>query len=459
MSSTSLIAEQPPQSENRRLHPRHNLERLAYVELGPDNGGILTDASEGGLSFQGVQPLGEGQFLHFKFILPAMRDFVEGTGQTVWLNSSRKGGGLRFVDLSERAQQLVKEWISGESPSGSEGQQLAASPGALEAKHLKSSPTLVWTASEETIAVSFKGSAIEPPQDSACNLHISPAVGNAHTPIVATSCSNTRPQSEIDAVVAHNSQQKDFRIQSFSKPELQEQRAPSDLPDRNSRPVQIVMIAQSGCVVILAAILGISQLGRVASRRRGADGAIASTSALSPGGTSRQTFKVEVVDANNRRWILSNGGEDPLPFLNSTLGSEGPTNVPAATTNPQEQKNDVSPPRQWDLRVQPPPMLKSASAPSTPDLREPAVVDTIVLVEVLINSRVVTPISPELPKPLQPQPEAVHQSSGLQEPVLIHRVDPTYPPLMRQFRSRRGHSRECHHRGKRCPTEAHDFER
>ncbi len=56
--------------ENRRMYPRRRIERLAYVDFGPDNGGMLIDISEGGLSFQGVGRMSKGQPLHLRFTLP-----------------------------------------------------------------------------------------------------------------------------------------------------------------------------------------------------------------------------------------------------------------------------------------------------------------------------------------------------------------------------------------------------
>src|SRR5712664_2314508 len=115
MFVTSVPTVQPPQIENRRIHSRRRLERLTYVDLGVCNGGILVDTSEGGVRLQGVQYLRENQLVCVKFELPGMRDFIEGTGQIVWVDKSGKGGGLQFTDVSVRTQHLIKQWLDSET--------------------------------------------------------------------------------------------------------------------------------------------------------------------------------------------------------------------------------------------------------------------------------------------------------------------------------------------------------
>lgn len=73
------------------------------------------DASEGGVRFQGVQHLRKSQLVCLKFEFPGMREFIEGTGQIVWVDKSGKGGGLQFTDVSVRTQHLIKQWLDSET--------------------------------------------------------------------------------------------------------------------------------------------------------------------------------------------------------------------------------------------------------------------------------------------------------------------------------------------------------
>jgi hypothetical protein len=110
MECTRLISEQPANVENRRCFPRHRVKTLAYIDLGSNNGGTLINVSEGGLSFQGIQPLELGQTLPVRFKLPGIDESFHATGQIAWLLHSKKGGGLTFIELPEGARDLINEW-------------------------------------------------------------------------------------------------------------------------------------------------------------------------------------------------------------------------------------------------------------------------------------------------------------------------------------------------------------
>jgi TonB family protein len=122
MSSANSIATSA--QPGRRFHARRKMEGLSYVDLGPDNGGILIDLGEGGLSFQSVAPVTLDQAVLLKFKVPGEADSVEGYAEVAWLNESGKGGGLRFVELSENARAQIRGWS---------GELEAPEPGASQA--------------------------------------------------------------------------------------------------------------------------------------------------------------------------------------------------------------------------------------------------------------------------------------------------------------------------------------
>jgi periplasmic protein TonB len=94
----------------RRFHARRRMEGLIYVDLGPDNGAILIDLGEGGLGFQSVVPVSLDQAVLLKFKVPGEGEPVEGYAEVAWLNESGKGGGLRFVELTENARAQIRGW-------------------------------------------------------------------------------------------------------------------------------------------------------------------------------------------------------------------------------------------------------------------------------------------------------------------------------------------------------------
>jgi periplasmic protein TonB len=111
----SRLATTPvPQPQNRRQHRRRKPDELTYIDLGPDNGGLLTDAGEGGLAFEGIVALEHGQIVEVEFHLPGMSGGIHAKGQFVWADDSRRGGGLRFVELAEDARRQLREWAAHE---------------------------------------------------------------------------------------------------------------------------------------------------------------------------------------------------------------------------------------------------------------------------------------------------------------------------------------------------------
>src|ERR1700758_5843123 len=124
MSSANTVAS--PLKAGRRSHARRRIDGLTYVEFGPDNGAILIDIGEGGLGFQSVMPVSLNQALIFKFRLPGAGAYLEGYAEVAWLNESGKGGGLRFVELSEDARAQIR---------GFAGELTLPEPGALDAEN------------------------------------------------------------------------------------------------------------------------------------------------------------------------------------------------------------------------------------------------------------------------------------------------------------------------------------
>ncbi len=106
MSSVNSVS--TPTQSGRRFHERRRMDGLVYVDLGPDNGAILIDLSEGGLSFQSVAPVSMDQTVPLKFKLPGDSNHIEGHAEVAWLNESQKSGGLRFVELSANALDQIR---------------------------------------------------------------------------------------------------------------------------------------------------------------------------------------------------------------------------------------------------------------------------------------------------------------------------------------------------------------
>jgi hypothetical protein len=74
-------AELPMNGLERRLTPR--IEWLADIHFEPNNGGIVLDLSEGGLSFHAIDPIQTDSTIHFSVSLHDQR--IQATGELAWI--------------------------------------------------------------------------------------------------------------------------------------------------------------------------------------------------------------------------------------------------------------------------------------------------------------------------------------------------------------------------------------
>jgi hypothetical protein len=93
----------------KRRFVRKRTDQLLYAEFGPDNGSILLNLSEEGCSFQSIAPVRDEQ-LRFSFSVGDGKK-LEGDGQMMWSDTSKKTGGLRFLNPSARLREQVREWL------------------------------------------------------------------------------------------------------------------------------------------------------------------------------------------------------------------------------------------------------------------------------------------------------------------------------------------------------------
>jgi hypothetical protein len=97
--------------QERRTSSRKTFRHLAYLSLPSDNGGIVLDASEGGLRFHSIGPIETSGPIEFRFAIDSATR-ISATGEVAWKDSSGKTGGLRFTDLSDEARQQLRLWAS-----------------------------------------------------------------------------------------------------------------------------------------------------------------------------------------------------------------------------------------------------------------------------------------------------------------------------------------------------------
>jgi hypothetical protein len=108
----------------RRKHPRKKPEVLVYLDLGPSNGGMVRDVSEGGIGFRAVSPMCAGQRSAFAFAFDGATR-LEGECDLVWIDEGGRVGGLRFTEVSAELREAVRKHVAGAS---NRGEQLVEVP-------------------------------------------------------------------------------------------------------------------------------------------------------------------------------------------------------------------------------------------------------------------------------------------------------------------------------------------
>ncbi len=99
-----------------RRHCSRQITALNYIKLDEGNGGILLNISEDGLAFTAAEPL-VGEFVpRLRFQLADKTEWIEASGRIVWLNDSKKGVGIQFVQISDAHRQQIRQWIESKMP-------------------------------------------------------------------------------------------------------------------------------------------------------------------------------------------------------------------------------------------------------------------------------------------------------------------------------------------------------
>jgi hypothetical protein len=102
-------------ARDARAQPRHELRTLTYVTLDQGNGGIVRNLTSEGMRLQVIAPVSPLQQYSVRLDLRNPRLRIETRGEVVWSALSGECG-IRFLDLSPRTNDQIKEWILGDQP-------------------------------------------------------------------------------------------------------------------------------------------------------------------------------------------------------------------------------------------------------------------------------------------------------------------------------------------------------
>src|ERR1700674_4204621 len=442
MPSTPLTGAHAAPTEDRRSRPRRKCERLAYIRCGPDNGGILLDVSEGGLSFQCVGTVTGGEVLHLTFLLPGTTSAIEATGRLAWTNDSQKGGGLQFVTLDAKAQEKIRQWLAGGSPEANSNAQVAVhgipeSPAAPAAEPSRS-PVGIDEAIKVAIPAVLTAESAHQPSDVRASRDLPVGASEPGTPkdskpaVARTPFLDGQRRSQTVVAAPQNPQLAPPRAVSPSEPAPKRRIVLSGMPGRRSRTIRYALGGAFGCAVVLVAAIAFFR------SHEAIRGVLAGQPAVPPVGHAAlgipQGFRVEVLDLNNKRWILSNDSEH-ASVPNQAASSPG--NLAAApqvalASTPVAPPPAVATPRKREvqLALSTPRVVKRQSVADHQDL---AFADSLLSSGTAIDPRSFAAGTPNPPALPPPSAEPVRQQSGLQEAVAIKRVDPFYPQVARQL--------------------------
>jgi len=93
---------------DRRRTPRTKLNQVAYINIGPDNGGIVLNVSGKGLGFHSMVPVERNGTLRLS--LQEQNRKIDICGELVWTDRVQKVGGVRFTALTAEAHDRILDW-------------------------------------------------------------------------------------------------------------------------------------------------------------------------------------------------------------------------------------------------------------------------------------------------------------------------------------------------------------
>jgi hypothetical protein len=110
------------------------MERHAYINIEPDNGGIVLNVSDGGLCFHSYDPIKpNGNNGKIRFWFSDQNQRIEADGTLAWTDETQKGG-LRFTALPAEAREKIRDWINQPStPLPADSGSAATSPRTVPA--------------------------------------------------------------------------------------------------------------------------------------------------------------------------------------------------------------------------------------------------------------------------------------------------------------------------------------
>src|SRR6266705_678445 len=388
-------------------------------------------------------------------------------GKVVWVREFERTAGAKFVDLAEESREQIRRWLSADASIGAVTRTDNAK---LEKQAPQLEPFGELPLSSET-PVKGNGDA------SATELEFV----DSSTELIAESKPSLAPQShqetKFDAfqesfekdlpaeeesessepaetqLVAGQTQDKvaaDDQLwnlklaetypERFSDPEQDEQEKPEPAPSFNPRMTRGGFIVVSVFATALAVLVGAKMIlsqktakseASAQSSTPSADGSKPISSLSRSATKSAQPFLVEVLDASNRRWLLSFVNNGSKSASNQTAYKSPRPSAPPALTAKSVKREQPTAPAKPKASPQFALVAPKASSAEANDLTARAPSDAAPVLPGEVPASLETPISGVLTSRPIPVPVAGSPVVGgeVQVARLIKSVPPTYPAL------------------------------
>src|SRR6266404_4092241 len=98
-----------PVMNSSRQSPRKVINRVLSIQMEPDIQAIVQNISDEGLCFHALTPVTQSGTIRFSFAENGHR--TEAIGELVWMDPTKKTGGLRFTSMSLASRERIRNWL------------------------------------------------------------------------------------------------------------------------------------------------------------------------------------------------------------------------------------------------------------------------------------------------------------------------------------------------------------
>jgi TonB family protein len=416
MSHVFANVESKTRPSDRRVFGRQPVRSLAYVELGEGNGGIVLNVSEGGLAVQAVMSLMNEELPCMRLQLAHSKKQIEAKGRIVWTSEFRKLAGVEFVDLSPEAASQIREWVSLETPKahGTEKVSVGKSETAVPATTVPAHSQVADAPLDRPkIATDLEAKLrdtkhLEEPPPKPTALPVDPEVSAAIS--VAATAVGPGPDLRSRPSISPPADRYGFNLGAPAHPV-----SPPESARAHSRKKTAVLVGVFAIVSLtIGWVAGRAGLRRVIGHNTGDENQPVET-ASEPVIISPNISEIEVMDANNQRWVIPFIGPPPVSKRNvPSQTGESPTSSSGEISGTNQASATSSP-----IRIKSSTAGGGAASNGLPSASSSANAGGVPSPTPITNSR--------LPAAAPPARAASSSDNALQPGRLLHRVEPDYP--------------------------------